>query len=122
MVNYRINLHSGSRGSWCCSRQGPKCYVVQTTRLCAPGKEESPPPLIAAALAATETAAQIPLPLEHVKEPPAPMHRETQGFQGPLDFPKIADWLKGCEDNLERGRDGHEYSSLSLVFALNGCT
>lgn len=76
----------------------------------------------AAALAATETAAQIPLPLEHVKEPPAPMHRETQGFQGPLDFPKIADWLKGCEDNLERGRDGHEYSSLSLVFALNGCT
>lgn len=78
----------------------------------------------AAALAETEAAALVPLPPEPVlrNEPPVSTNREMQGFQGPLDYPKIADWLKGCEDNLERGRDGHEYSSLALVFALNGCT
>lgn len=76
------------------------------------------------ALAETEAAVLVPLPPEpaHSIEPPISMHRETQVFQGPLDFPKIDDWLKGCEDNLERGRDGHEYTSLSMVFALNGCT
>lgn len=43
-------------------------------------------------------------------------------FNGPLDFPTIANWLKACEDHLERGRDGHAYTSLALTFALNGCT
>lgn len=38
------------------------------------------------------------------------------------DFPAISTWLKSCEDDLERGRDKHEYTKLSTVFADNGCT
>lgn len=42
--------------------------------------------------------------------------------KGPLDYPAVADWSKTCEDDLERGRDHHDYMALSPVFAINGCT
>lgn len=43
-------------------------------------------------------------------------------YKGPLNYPAITDWLKACDDDFERGRDKHEYTALSLVFATNGCT
>ncbi len=30
--------------------------------------------------------------------------------------------MKTCEDDLERGRDHHEYTKLGPVFIDNGCT
>ncbi|KAL5512281.1 hypothetical protein ACEPAG_9375 [Sanghuangporus baumii] len=42
--------------------------------------------------------------------------------KGPLNYPAIGDWLKACEDDLERGRDNHEYRKLAPVFSNNGCT
>lgn len=69
----------------------------------------------AEALAATETAAQVPLPVDEATLP-------AHGVQGPLDYPSIKNWLRDCEDHLERGRDGHAYTSMTLIFAMNGCT
>ena len=45
-----------------------------------------------------------------------------EAYKGPLDYPAIAAWLKACEENFERDRDKHEYTSLSPLFAANGCT
>ncbi len=42
--------------------------------------------------------------------------------EGPLDYPAIATWLKACEDDLERGRDKHQYTKLAPMFAANECT
>ncbi|KAL5524968.1 hypothetical protein ACEPAF_8837 [Sanghuangporus sanghuang] len=42
--------------------------------------------------------------------------------RGPLNYPAIGDWLKACEDDLERGRDNHEYRKLAPVFLSSGCT
>lgn len=62
-------------------------------------------------------------PAETRQNTPATSSRdEPPGHAGPLDYPSIANWLKRCEEDLERGRDGHAYSSLAVVFALNGCT
>lgn len=47
---------------------------------------------------------------------------ETPAYTGPVNYPAIAEWLKSCEDDLERGRDKHGYSVLSSMFAANGCT
>ena len=58
--------------------------------------------------------------------PPAPVHRQETSFypspKRPLDYPAVSDWLKTCKDDLERGRDNHDYMALSPVFAVNGCT
>ena len=51
--------------------------------------------------------------------------REIESYplsKRPLDYPAIADWLKTCDNDLERGRDNHGYTILSPVFAINGCT
>jgi len=42
--------------------------------------------------------------------------------KGPLDFPRISQWLTACEEDIERGRDGHQYKSLVPLFADNECT
>ena len=39
-----------------------------------------------------------------------------------LDYPTVETWLRGCEDDIERGRDKHAYLSLLPVFSSNGCT
>ena len=59
--------------------------------------------------------------------PLAPAHRQEDEAayllpKRALDYPAITDWLKSCEDDLERGRDNHDYTALSSVFATNGCT
>ena len=43
-------------------------------------------------------------------------------YKGPLNYPAIAAWLKACEEDFERGRDKHDYTTLSPMFAANGCT
>lgn len=72
----------------------------------------------AEATAATETTAQVPLPAEVVRG----TVESVRDFAGPMDYPSIQNWLRDCEDHLERGRDGHTYSSMTLTFAVNGCT
>ncbi len=70
-----------------------------------------------------EIASQVPLPAETAEEiVQMSIHPETRAFKGPLDFPSISNWLKACEEDLERGRDGHHYTLLSLMFTSNGCT
>lgn len=39
-----------------------------------------------------------------------------------MDYPSIQNWLRYCKDHLERGRDGHAYTSMRLTFSVNGCT
>ncbi|KLO15584.1 hypothetical protein SCHPADRAFT_938567 [Schizopora paradoxa] len=73
-----------------------------------------------AAVDATDEASRVPLPLEFPA--PAAPSVERPAYQGPLDYPTIQSWLKSCEDDLERGRDKHNYSALAVVFAVNGCT
>ncbi|KLO04636.1 hypothetical protein SCHPADRAFT_947561 [Schizopora paradoxa] len=73
-----------------------------------------------AAVDATDEALRVPLPIEF-PAPAAPVV-EKPAYQGPLDYPTIQSWLKSCEDDLERGRDKHNYSALAVVFAVNGCT
>lgn len=69
----------------------------------------------------TEVAAQVPLPEEAAPQavPAAPI---PGGFRSSHDYPTIGDWLDRCARHMERGRDGHDYASMALVFALNGCT
>lgn len=53
------------------------------------------------------------------------IHRQESGYIPPksiFDYPAISDWLKTCENDLERGCDNHDYSALSPVFVTNGCT
>ena len=33
-----------------------------------------------------------------------------------------AKWLATCEEDLEHGRDGHQYQTLAPMFAANDCT
>ena len=54
--------------------------------------------------------------------PPVQDFAMREAYKGPLDYPAIAAWLKACEENFERGCDKHEYTSLSPLFAANGCT
>jgi hypothetical protein len=63
----------------------------------------------------------------NMQVPSAQVIQETETplrvpYRGPLDYPLIPVWLKMCEDDLERGRDKHEYTRLSPVFGANGCT
>ena len=53
---------------------------------------------------------------------PIPVGSRTHAFTGPLDFPSIEAWLKICEEDFERGRDKHQYTTLAPMFAANGCT
>ncbi len=46
----------------------------------------------------------------------------VRSYQGPLDFPEVSSWLQQCQDNIERGRDKHEYTKLSPVFKEHECT
>ncbi len=73
----------------------------------------------AEAIAATERAACIPLPAE---DSPVVAPSPPTRIQGPLDYPSVKNWLRDCEEHLERGRDGHAYASMALMFAVNGCT
>ncbi len=54
--------------------------------------------------------------------PMAQAIKVAETHRGPLDFPSITAWLMKCEEDFERGRDRHEYTKLSPMFAANGCT
>ncbi len=54
-----------------------------------------------------------PLP---VREPESYAHKFS------CNYPTVASWLKICEEDIERGRDNHEYSKLAPMFAANDCT
>lgn len=60
-------------------------------------------------------------PHETAQKKPEPQ-TEVRSNKVPLDYPLISSWLRKCEEDLERGRDRHEYSKLSRVFEENGCT
>lgn len=61
-------------------------------------------------------------PVELVEVPKAPPPYVESAPKGPLDYPAISNWLKMCEDDLERGRDKHAYMVLAPMFDANGCT
>ncbi len=46
----------------------------------------------------------------------------VSSYHGPLDYPEVSSWLQQCQDNIERGRDKHEYTKLSPVFKEHECT
>ncbi len=52
----------------------------------------------------------------------AQQEEPVRSYQGPLDFPEVSSWLQQCQDNIERGRDKHEYTKLSPVFKEHECT
>lgn len=61
-------------------------------------------------------------------EPPVQTPAQAaHGSDGPArrvthDFPSLKSWLRGCEDDLVRGRDRHNYTDLENVFAGHGFT
>ncbi len=73
---------------------------------------------------AGELATTLPYNAIEPTEGYAPRSTEApvQVYKGPLDYPAIENWLKACEDDLERGRDKHHYMKLAPMFAANECT
>lgn len=75
---------------------------------------------------AEASSAQAPTPasepVEQTVQKQVGLTQPEMSMRGPHDYPTIVTWLKTCEEDIERGRDGHEYSKLSSVFAENECT
>ncbi|KLO19024.1 hypothetical protein SCHPADRAFT_885687 [Schizopora paradoxa] len=69
-----------------------------------------------------DTRRSVPPPSARDNTPPIFARDNPPGHKGPLDYPAIANWLRRCEEDLERGRDKHAYSSLAVIFSSNGCT
>ena len=61
-------------------------------------------------------------PHETSQQKPLSQQTEVRNSKMPLDFPLISSWLRKCEEDLERGRDRHEYTKMAPVFEANGCT
>ncbi len=74
------------------------------------------------------TVAVAPAPDAPVAVAPAAASRATAVVappavaKGPLNYPTVKAWLLWCEEDLEHGRDNHNYTSLFPVFTVNGCT
>lgn len=100
-------------------RPGKNARAVQNTP---DGRDEemAADPAFAAAPAATPIIATVAMPSAVASAVPSAV--PTAARQGPLDFPSVKNWLRFCEDDFERGRNKHEYTALSPVFASNGCT
>lgn len=64
------------------------------------------------------------MPTEDVHERPQVVQRHATEVRGQVGYhyALISKWLRECEEDIERGRDNHEYSALAPVFEANGCT
>lgn len=47
-------------------------------------------------------------------------HRNRPSSPTFCDYPKVEDWLDSCKKDLERGRDGDDYTMLIDVLKKNG--
>lgn len=48
--------------------------------------------------------------------------QSASSHQGPLDYPLVNSWLSNCQEDIEHGRDKHEYTKLIPVFEEHECT
>ncbi|KLO05822.1 hypothetical protein SCHPADRAFT_946603 [Schizopora paradoxa] len=108
--------------------QVPSCMTSKLLDFVRPGRKNRAA-IHSEAITNTETTSttgetpHVAPPVETRRSaPPSSRQDDPPGHRGPLDFPTIANWLKRCEEDLERGRDGHAYSSFATTFRLNGCT